>query len=69
MSLERRLARLERVSGVTDDGAVQREVLRRLSDEELDALEAVLECGEPLPGAEPSILSRVREIEEEVRVG
>lgn len=66
MSLERRLARLERVSAVADDVAVRREVLRRLTDEELDALETVLEGGESLPEAEAPILLRVREIEEEV---
>lgn len=68
-SLERRLARLERAPEVTDDRALRREVLRRLTDEELDDLEAVLEGGEPLRAAEAPILSRVREIEEEVCVG
>lgn len=63
-SIERRLARLERVADPAGDGAIRREMLRRLTDEELDALEAAIGSGEDAP-----ILGRVRELEEEVRIG
>lgn len=61
--LERRLARLEE-RGVPQTAFVQdinRRVLRRLSDEELGALEIVLKTGEQAP-----VVQRVEQIREEV---
>ena len=73
-SLERRLERLESLdpSSSADDRRVSREVLRRMTEEELNTYEEILERptdqGEPvrtLPEDEPTV-RRVWELYEEV---
>lgn len=70
--LKRRLEHLERQSGGRVEEAIKREVLSRLTDEELDACEAALErveAGEDPTKDDRAVVARWQVVRNEVSAG
>jgi hypothetical protein len=68
-SIKRRLENLERHSGSQPEEAIRREILSRLTDEELDRLEAAIvhvHAGEPQTDEDRTILARWEAVREEI---